>query len=308
MPRKLPPLNALRTFEAAARLSSFTRAADELCVTHGAVSQQIRALEDYFGRPLFDRVHGKVALNSAGTKLLPDICSSLERIENAIARVAVADSSEILTVNVTTIFASHWLMSRLRDFQQKYPDILVHLAPSPSFPDNLGLGVDVAIRWGATNMANVHVEKLIDVDTFIACAPSLITGERPLRQPSDLLAHNLIHDDNGQAWEALLTKLGVEGRKRGKELFYADFGLALQEAVEGGGLIVAGSLLAARDLEAGRLVIPFDCFIPNRKDYHLYYAEHAASQPKVELFCAWIREQAVSYRDSNLDYRRFMAR
>jgi LysR family glycine cleavage system transcriptional activator len=306
MPRKLPPLNALRTFEVAARLSSFSQAATELCVTHGAVSQQIRALEDYFGQPLFDRVHGKVVLNAAGTDLLPAIVSSLDGIESASARVAVDTGPEILTVNVTTIFASHWLISRLRDFQQRYPEIEVHLAPSPTFPDNLGRGVDVAIRWGATNMANTRVEKLIDVDTFVACAPSLINGPNPLRQPQDLLAHNLIHDDNGQAWQILLQELGVEGRKPGKELFYADSGLALQEAVEGGGLIVAGSLLAARDLEAGRLIIPFDCFIPHRKDYQLYYPEHAASQLKVQLFCSWIHQQASIYKDNAVDYRRFI--
>lgn len=306
MPRKLPPLNALRTFEAAARLSSFTQAAEELCVTHGAVSQQIRALEGYFGQPLFDRMHGKVALNSAGLDLLPAISASLDGIESASAKLAVSSGPEILTVNVTTIFASHWLIARLRDFQQRHPGIEVHLAPSPTFPDNLGRGVDVAIRWGASDMANTRVEKLIDVDTFIACAPSLISGSNPLRKPQDLLAHHLIHDDDGQAWQILLQELGVEGRKPVKELFYADSGLALQEAVEGGGLIVAGSLLAARDLQAGRLVIPFDCFIPHRKDYHLYYPQQAASQPKVELFCTWIHEQAADYRENTLDYSRFI--
>mgnify|MGYP003967384605 FL=1 len=306
MSRKLPPLNALRTFEAAARLSSFTSAAEELCVTHGAVSQQIKTLEDYFGQPLFDRVQGKVVLNSAGIDLLPAISSSLDRIETASSKISLGSESEILTVNLTTTFASHWLITRLRDFQQRHSDIVVHLAPSPTFPDSLGRGVDVAIRWGATNVANVKVEKLIDVDTFVACAPSLINGEKPLRRPQDLLDHSLIHDDDGQAWQILLQELGVEGPKVAKGLFYADSGLALQEAVEGNGLIVAGSLLAAQDLEAGRLVIPFDCFIPHRKDYHLYYPAHSASQRKVALFSAWIHEQAASYQNIPNDYGRFM--
>ena len=306
MPRKLPSLNALRAFEAAARLSSFTQAADELCVTHGAISQQIRVLEDYFGQPLFDRIHGKVVLNSAGLVLLPVISNSLDQIETVSSKLKAGSGPEILTVNATTIFASHWLIARLRDFQQRHPEIEVHLAPTPAFPDNLGRGVDVAIRWGASNMANTRVEKLIDVDTFVACAPSLINGANPLLKPEDLMAHNLIHDDDGQAWQIVLQELGVKGRKPAKELFYADSGLALQESVEGGGLIVAGSLLAARDLEAGRLVIPFECFIPHRKDYHLYYPEQTATQPKVELFCAWIHEQADIYRNNRLDYRRFM--
>jgi LysR family glycine cleavage system transcriptional activator len=153
--RKLPPLNALRTFEAAARLTSFTEAASELCVTHGAVSQQIRALEDYFGRPLFTRSHAKVFLNNAGTELLPVITDSLDRIERISARLAPDRNSEILTVSITTSFASHWLIPRLPDFQQNHPDIHVHLAPSPAFPANLGDGVSPLLmvsRWKSLSM------------------------------------------------------------------------------------------------------------------------------------------------------------
>ncbi|MDA9877392.1 LysR substrate-binding domain-containing protein [bacterium] len=207
--RKLPPLNALRTFEAAARLTSFTEAASELCVTHGAVSQQIRTLEDYFGRPLFTRSHGKVFLNNAGTELLPVITDSLDRIEKISARLVPDRDTEILTVSITTSFASHWLIPRLPDFQQNHPNIHVRLAPSHSFPANLGDGVDVAIRWGITTINGIEMEKLIDVDTFAACSPSLISGGRPLRQPQDLLNHSLIHDDDGQAWQALLAEVGV---------------------------------------------------------------------------------------------------
>ena len=131
--RKLPPLNALRTFEAAARLSSFTGAAEELCVTHGAVSQQIRTLEGYFGRALFIRSHGKVFLNSAGSELLPVISDSLDRLEKITARLLPDRDTEILTVSSTISFASQWLIPRLPDFQKNHPDILVRLAPSRPF-------------------------------------------------------------------------------------------------------------------------------------------------------------------------------
>ena len=193
MSRKLPPLNALRAFEAAARLLSFTDAARELFVTHGAISQQIKTLEDYFGQPLFVRSHGKVSLNTAGLELLPVIRDSLDAIEQASSRLLQDPNIEILTVNVTTSFASYWLLPRLGDFQQRFPDIAVHLSPSHAFPLNLGNEVDVAIRWGVTKVAGVAMEKLFDVDTFVACAPSLLQGDQPLLKPTDLKHLSLIH-------------------------------------------------------------------------------------------------------------------
>ena len=306
MSRKLPPLNALRAFEAAARLLSFTRAAQELCVTHGAVSQQIKGLEDYFGQPLFTRARGKVSLNAAGTELLPVVTQSLDRLEKVSSRLFQDPCMAVLTVNLTTTFASQWLIPRLPDFQQRYPDITVRLSPTPDFPKGLGAEVDVAIRWGAEAVAGVETEKLIDVDTFVACAPALLQGDNPLRGPDDLVNHSLIHDDDGQAWQALLSELKVDTLDQGKGLFYADAGLALQVAVEGRGPIVAGSLLAAKDLAAGRLVIPFDCFIAHRKDYNFYFSEHAKDEPKVMLFRTWIHEQAAIYRHEQVDYRGYV--
>lgn len=304
--RKLPPLNALRTFEAAARLTSFSQAAAELCVTHGAISQQIRTLEDYFGRPLFTRSHGKVFLNNAGTELLPVITESLDRIEIISARLVPDRDTEVLTVGITTSFASHWLIPRLPDFHQKHPNIRVRLAPSSSFPANLGDGIDTAIRWGITTVDGVEMEKLIDVDTFAACSPALIRGDQPLRHPQDLLNHSLIHDDDGQAWQALLAQIGVNYPEQSRGLFYADSGLALQVAVEGGGVIVAGSILAAHDLASGRLVIPFDCIIPHRKAYNFYYPKQLADQRKISLFRDWIHKQATFFTSKPLDYSGYM--
>ena len=306
MSRKLPPLNALRTFEAAARLTSFTAAANELHVTHGAVSQQIRTLEEYFGQPLFVRSHGKVSLNGAGIELLPIIRDSLDAIEKASSRLIKSADVEVLTVNITTSFASHWLIPRLPDFQQRHPDIAVHLSPSHYFPSDLGATLDVAIRWGVTNATGIEMEKLIDVDTFAACAPSMVNGDNPLRSPQDLVAQELIHDDEGQAWQAMLEALQVEDLDHSNGQFYADSGLALQVAIEGKGVIVAGSILAAHDLSAGRLVIPFNCIIPHRKDYNLYYPQSAAGLRKVQLFRTWLHEQALIYKNNQIEYSAYI--
>jgi LysR family glycine cleavage system transcriptional activator len=302
MSRKLPPLNALRAFEAAARLLSFTDAARELFVTHGAVSQQIKTLEDFFGQPLFVRSHGKVSLNAAGLGLLPVIRDSLDAIEQASSKLLQDPSIEILTVNVTTSFASHWLLPRLGDFQQRFPDIAVHLSPSHAFPVNLGNEVDVAIRWGVTKAAGVAMEKLFDVDTFVACAPSLLQADQPLLKPADLKHHVLIHDDEGQAWQTMLKALAVDNVDSSKGLFYADSGLSLQVAIEGKGVMVAGSILAADDLSAGRLVIPFYRIIPHRKDYNLYYTESSAASHKIQCFRTWLHQQALDYQHHQVDY------
>lgn len=302
MSRKLPPLNALRAFEAAARLLSFTEAARELFVTHGAISQQIKTLEDYFGQPLFVRSHGKVSLNNAGLQLLPVIRESLDAIEQASSKVFQDPTTEVLTVNVTTSFASHWLLPRLGDFQQRFPDITVHLSPSHTFPSNLGNEVDVAIRWGVTKVVGVAMEKLFNVDTFVACAPALLQGDHPLLKPADLKHHVLIHDDEGQAWQTMLEALAVDDVNSSKGLFYADSGLSLQVAIEGKGAMVAGSILAANDLSAGRLVIPFNCIIPHRKDYNLYYTESSAASRKIQCFRSWLHQQALDYQHNPVDY------
>ncbi len=307
MSRKLPSLKALRTFEAAARLLSFTKAADELFVTHGAVSQQIKVLEQHFGQPLFVRSHGGVRLSAAGEELLPVIGECLDRLERVSSRLTLNRDAEILTVNLTATFASQWLIPRLADFQERHPEIAIRLSPTPSLPSRLGKEADVSIRWGGITVADVVTEKLISVDSFVACAPALLSGDNPLREPADLAQHSLIHDDNGQAWRALLEQLKVDAPMAGRGVFYADPGLALQVAVEGRGVIVAGSILAAKDLAAGRLVIPFNCIIPHRKSYHFYYPQQALAQRKVKLFRDWIQDQAASYQDNSADYSDYFA-
>ncbi len=298
MKRKLPPLNTLRAFEAAARHLSFTRAAEELHVTHGAVSQAVKTLEGYYEQPLFVRSRGKVVLNSAGKKLLPVIASALDRIEKVGGQLNdVGD--EVLTIQLTAAFAAQWLIPRLSDFQQRHPKFTIRLSPSHTFPGFQNRESDVAIRYGAADMAGVATEKLFDVDTFAACAPSLLRGDNALREMTDLNHIMLIHDDDGEAWQAMFEQAGVESPDWGRGLYYADASLALQAAVEGEGVIVAGSILAARDLAAGRLVIPFNTFVRRRNAYYLHYPATEKFCPdeegKVAAFRNWIQQQAELY-------------
>ena len=307
MQRKLPPLNAVKTFEAAARLSSFSEAADELCVTHGAVSQQIRKLEEYFECQLFTRIRGRVILNPAGIALFAVVTDTLDRLDKVSTQIIQDSHREILTVNVTSCFASHWLLPRLKDFQLKYPQITLKISTSHSFADDLSAGVDIAIRWGGSDIDGLAKEHLIDIDSFAACAPSLLREDPKLKTPQDLVHHNLIHDDDGQAWSELLAKLRVQGEDHKKGSFYTDSGLALQAAVEGNGVIVAGSILAEQDLQSGRLVIPFNTFICHRKSYYLYYAKRRGGLHKVQVFKGWLFEQIEEYKNLSFDYSQYLA-
>jgi LysR family glycine cleavage system transcriptional activator len=274
---------------------SFTRAAEELHVTHGAVSQSIKTLENYYQQQLFVRSKGKVSLNSAGRKLLPVVGEALDKIERVGARLDDDADAEVLTIQLTSAFAAQWLIPRLSDFQQRYPQLTIRLSPSHRFSGFQNGEPDVAIRYGITELRAVTTEKLFDVDTFAACSPSLLAGEQPLRTAADLQHHRLIHDDDGEAWRDLLEEAGVDAPGPGRGLYYADASLALQAAVEGEGVIVAGSILAARDLAAGRLVIPFDTFVHRRNAYYLYFPELPESGEKVQAFRSWIHENALSY-------------
>lgn len=307
MSRKLPPLNALRAFEAAARLASFTHAANELHVTHGAISQQIRVLEDFFQQPLLVRCRAKVSLNSAGEKLLPIIGDALDRIEKVSQHLHDDKDGETLTIHLTTAFAGRWLIPRLTDFQERHPNITIRLSPSQIFPSFREQALDVAIRWGGSDHSDLVMDKLFDVDTFAACAPSLIAGKHPLLSPENLKYHTLIHDDDGQVWAALLSQVGVDGLAQGKGLYFSDSSLALQVAVQGQGVIAAGSILAAHELESGRLVIPFRHFIEKRNAYYLYYPRRSRGEKKVQAFHQWLREKANSFAANELDLNAFVA-
>ena len=307
MGRKLPPLNALKSFEAAARLSSFSAAAKELFVTHGAISQQVKLLEDYFQQPLFIRSNGKVYLCDAGKELLVTTTSALERIEKSSAKLVKNRDTATLTINLTATFASQWLIPRLVDFERQYPNIILRLSPSNYFSGNFDDQADIAIRWGGAKFSNLDMERLFYVDTFCACAPSLVNRSDGLNAPEDLARFTLIHDDQGDAWSAMLRQLGQDPLDQKNGLYYADAGLALQVAVEGRGVIAAGSILASQNLALGRLVLPFDHIIRRRNSYNIYYADSSRELPKVKVFRDWIFAQAREYQKENIDYSKFLS-
>jgi len=295
--RKLPPLKALRVFEAAARLQSFTLAAQELHVTHGAISQQIKILENYFNKPLFVRSHGKISLNEAGKKLLPVAATAFDQLADVCHQLSSDVAIDTLTISLTSAFAIYWLVPRLNDFQQCHPNIRLRLQPSPTFSGfNSGGDIDVAIRWDGDHDQETEVIKLFDVDSFAACAPQLLKSDMPLQTLADLRHHTLIHDDDGTAWKNWCQEAGLDNIDTTTGHYFSDSALALQAAIDGQGIITAGSILAARDLEKGKLVIPFNIFIRSRHAYFLSYPKKDSARATVEIFHRWLLEQAAVYQ------------
>ncbi len=295
--RRLPPLNALRTFEAAARHLSFTRAAGELHVTQAAVSHQVRTLEDHLGVRLFRRRGRALSLSEAGEALLPGLQDAFDRIEESAKRVHPGHDENVLTVTVQPSFAGAWLISRLPRFAERHPDIDVKLSATHDRVDLTRGDFDVGVRFGPGSWpGDLRVDRLMDEDIFPVCSPALLERGPPLERPEDLRHHTLLHDDHVVDWRMWLLAAGVSGidTARGPMLNFSD--LVLQSAAAGYGVALARSVLAVRYLASGELVRPFEFSLPGRYAYYVVSAAAKANQPKVRKFRDWILE--ASHEDA----------
>ena len=288
MPRRLPPLNALRSFEAAARLGGFSLAADELHVTHGAVSRAIRHLEDELGLKLFERATRKVTLTPAGETYAIAIRDALDRLAAATLSLTQDQSTGVLTISTMDSFAAKWLVPRLFRFRQAHPDIDVRLGTSDKLADFVTDGIDVAIRFGRGRYPGLTAEMLLQEEFFPVCAPRLLDGPNALRQPSDLRNHTLIHDDSEINWEIWLRTAGVAGVDARRGPMFMTTANAIQAAVLGEGVALGRSALVADDLAAVRLVRPFDLSLPAEAAYYVVYPARALERPKVKAFRDWV--------------------
>lgn len=292
MTRRLPPLNALRAFEAAARHLSFTKAADELHVTQAAVSHQIKALEEWLGLPLFRRINRGLVLTDAGQAYLPPLRDALDSMANATERLFRKDSAGALTISTMPSFAAKWLVMRLGRFQAAHPELDVRLHTTSQLVDFAQQDVDVAIRFGSGNWPDLRVERLLSEDIFPVCCPRLLPT---LRRPEDLKNHTLLHDDYIITWGSWLTAAGVHGVDATRGQYFTDSALVLQAAMEGHGVALARQVLVADDLAAGRLVRPFDVTLTGEYAYYLAAPHHYFSRPKVKAFREWLFAEAERY-------------
>jgi LysR family transcriptional regulator, glycine cleavage system transcriptional activator len=296
--RRLPPLNSLRAFEAAARHLSFTRAAEELHVTPAAVSHHIKALEDHLGAKLFRRLNRVVLLTGAGQACATGLSEAFDRMAVALERLRAQECSGPLTVSTSPALAAKWLVPRLERFQELYPEIDVRVSAAMRLVDFAREDVDVAIRYGTGAYPGLLTELLLTNEVVPVCAPALLEGPRRLRAPEDIRHHTLLHDDTRTSdgaypnWAMWLRAAGLEDvdPSRGPRFDYP--GLVLEAAAAGDGVALALSTVAAADLAAGRLVRPFAVAAPTPFAYYVVCPEATAERPKVAAFRRWLRAEA----------------
>jgi len=304
MVRRLPPLNALRSFEAAARHGSFAKAADELAVTPTAVSHQVRQLEDHLGVVLFDRLPRGLRLSNAGRALVPELTLGLDHLARAVSRVRDRPLAGTLRISVLPSLCMMWLAPRLTGFQRRYPDIdldIVLSAPPAHFDDRDG--VHVGLRYGLGHYPGFHVRFLMTESVFPVCAPALISGPHPLRTPETLRHHVLLHDSNiyehekwlwWRSWLPVLrVPAGTVDVSRG--LRFTDSQAQIQAAAHGLGVMLGRTALVFDALESGRLVRPFQVFRPADFSYYAVAPEGIANDPMVDAFLNWVEEEARAF-------------
>ena len=304
MPRSLPPLNSLRTFEAAARLGSFTKAARELNVTPAAVSHQIRGLEEYLGVTLFRRTTRSLVLTDQATAAAEILHEAFDRIGQSVESLRSdgrGGKSGTLSISVTPAFATRWLVSRLPHFQKKHPRIHLRITASPSPVDFDQEDVDVAVRIGRGGFAGVVAVNLFHEWLAPVASPAFLR-QNVLRKPADITRVPMLHDNSmrragrPRAWQEWFRAAGaplVEAR-RGTQ--FDDGHLALQAAASGGGVALGRLVYAVDDLAAKRLRIAMQPVIEMDIAYYLLIPEARAGLPAVIAFRTWIEAQAADFR------------
>jgi DNA-binding transcriptional LysR family regulator len=293
---RLPPLNALRNFEAVARHGSFAAAAADLHVTHWAVGKQIRLLEDWFGVPLFERRARGVALTDEGTALLNDVGHAFDRLATGAARLRqdpfTRRVSGTVRVNVLISVALSWLLPRLADFHALYPDIDVRISTTSRKLRYIGDAFDIGVRSGHEQGAGVVSRTLMADLRLPACSPALLRRQ-PIQTVADLRHHTLLHSASTRtAWPHWLREAGAPDLSAARHVEFEHAYLQLAAAVEGLGVTLASLPLIARDIAAGRLVCPMAGPTWRAPDYALVINAERAKDEAVMAFEQWITRMA----------------
>jgi LysR family transcriptional regulator, glycine cleavage system transcriptional activator len=288
---RLPSLNGLRAFEAAARHLSFTKAAEELSVTQTAISHQIKRLEEELGLRLFVRQNRTLTLTAEARDYLPGIRAAFQDLRLATERLKRKENENVLTVSTLTSFATKWLVPRLSRFQESHPSIDVRVTTSMALVDFARDGVDVGIRYGHGKWAGLRADWLMADQLFPVCSPALLHGDAPLRKPADLARHTLLHNthDMEDDWRMWLTAAGLPTNlsKQPGLTFDLQF-LTVQAAIDGLGVAIGRTSIVESDLAKGRLVAPFEMSLPADAGYYLVCPQTAADTPKIVAFRDWL--------------------
>lgn len=310
MARSLPPLNALRAFEAAARHLSFRQAAEELHVTPAAVSHQIKALESYLGVRLFHRLNRGLALTDPALGGFSTLQKGFDNLAEAARLMRGTAGLPDLAVEAAPSFATKWLLPRLPRFARTCPDIELRLAASIELVDGSAAKsdaresfrdgeMDVAVRFGHGNYPGCRVDRVFDVAVVPLCSPALMEGDHPLSEHGNLAHHTLLHDDtpyeDHPAWPDWLKAAGISGVSTKRGLHFNQVSMALQAAIDGQGVVLSLDALAVDDVQAGRLVVPFSFRLPISGAYYLICLRESASIPRIQAFREWLLHEAAEF-------------
>lgn len=297
--RKLPPLNALKAFEATARHLSVTQAAAELRVTPGAVSQQIKVLEDHAGGPLFQRDAKIMALTPLGVALQPSLREAFELLKRAADIIYGAAPRQSLTVSAPPSFVARWLVPRMARFSAKHPEVEVWVSADMQLADVAGGRVDVAVRYGRGEVPGVRSETLFEAGVMPVCHPSLLEGPRPLRRPADLAHHALIHvsrssiEEPRPDWAAWLAARQLSGIDATIGSRFDQTAMAIEDAAHGRGVALAPRAFVTQDLASNRLVAPFaDGYLATDTAYRVL-TRRSHVRPEAQAFLDWLRVEAA---------------
>jgi LysR family glycine cleavage system transcriptional activator len=287
--RTLPPLETFRFFESAARHLNFTRAAEEMHVTHGAVSHRIKRLEQHLGTPLFRRSGRSMVLTDEGRRLLERVRTAIGEIADGVEAIRSGNSDRILTISVVPGFATYWLLPRLAGFIDRHPDIEVNIRPSFSLADFSGDGVDMAVRFGAGKWPGLKTIKLYDEELLPVCSPKFRGGRLPLA-PAELLKTPLLHDER-QPWSLWFEAVGLDYRGAGRGQQFAEQTLLLAAAIGGLGVALARASFVKADLESGRLVELFSRRVRMKSSCYIVYPRGSETVRKVREFERWLLDE-----------------
>ncbi len=287
---RLPSLSALRAFEAAARLSSFTKAATELHVTQAAVSHQVRALEDQLGVRLFERTTRHLALTPAGRQLLPAASEAFEGLARAVA--GIGRGEQLLAITTTPSFGANWLAPRLGRFAEHHPTIELSIRHAKAVLDLGQEGLDLAIRWGKGGWPGVEAELIGPSALTVVGAPAYVKRLK-LKAPVDVARATLLHDETHEEWSEWLIVAGLDPALARRGVVFDDENAMIQAAIGGQGLALEPRSVAAGFIAEGRLATPFDLSLAEGYGFYLVYEREALKRPKVAAFRQFLLEEAA---------------
>ncbi len=290
--RRLPPLNALRVFDAAARHGSFNRASEELCVTPSAVSHQLKSLEEFLGVELFKREKRTISLTAAGERYLPSVQIALDELEQATRRLVAAPNTNVVKVSIAPAFLTRWLVPRITRFQERFPEVELRVESSIEYIDFDNSETDMAVYYGTGHWKGIESHMMRNIFLTPVMSPRLLEGKEPLNTPKDMLNHTLINvSGRSHEWTKLLQDQGISVTEVNKTISFSSTSLAVSAASEGIGIALADTALLGRELESGRLVAPFDISLDSHNAFYLVYRKNHGLTPAMMAFRDWILEE-----------------